>query len=130
MFNSFGNDDDWLEVSDGDGRKASMKHLATVQFEGKNYMILGAVKENAEGEPEGGVLVLREENASDRHKIGVIERDREKIERIIGTFIMKTIAEHIAGEEDFFDLPQEESACGMTHLPGEYCVCCDPNFLQ
>ena len=130
MFDSFNNDGDWFVVSDDDGRESSMKHLATVVHNGKTYVILGAVKDGPSGAPEGGILLLREEYVSENQKVYSVERDRSIAEHIIGSFIMRTLAEHFAQNMDSCDEPDSQSACGMNHLPGDFCYCDDPQYLQ
>ena len=34
-------EDEWVEISDGNGNKASLRHLATIQCDGKSYSVLG-----------------------------------------------------------------------------------------
>lgn len=130
MFDPFGNDDDWLEVSDIDGHRAAMKRIGSVQLDGETYLILGAVKESSTGEPEGGILVVREKLMQGNQQAYVVEHSREKIERIVGTFIMRTISEHMVQEEEFADMPDEFFNCGMQHAHGEFCFCNDPQYLQ
>ena len=53
MNNPFETDEDeWVEICDASGRRAAMRHLATLSVSGKTYFVLGAVGQD-EDEPDG-----------------------------------------------------------------------------
>ena len=52
-------EDEWLDIYDMEGHKASVRHLATVHCNDNNYMILGTVRED--DEQKGAFMLVREE---------------------------------------------------------------------
>lgn len=127
MTNPFENEDaGWFEVSDSQGRKASMLHLATVRYNDQVYFLLGAVREKDDGEEESGLLLVRQAEGSNGDTQLVLSQDEEEISRVIGTLVARMLVDHMGPE----DSSSSQSPCGVTHAPGEFCVCCNPEFLQ
>ena len=50
-------EDEWGEISDNNGNKASMRHLATIQCDGKSYSVLGRLR----GAQELALMLVRED---------------------------------------------------------------------
>jgi len=126
-------DDEWVDVYDVAGHKASLRHLATIRCNEKNYMILGAVREGFE--EKGALMLVREEQTVDGATEYVIANDEHEVEHVIGQFVMHILAEHMEElppelSHEFTDLPEMDDACGCVHLPGEFCYCNDPDYLQ
>ena len=116
-------DDEWVELCDLEGHRASFRHLATIGIDEKVYMILGAMREDVD-EPGALMLVREDESAEGQY---VVVRDRQEIETVVGRFVMRVLTAHLDDEA------QEESlrsACGCMHGPREFCFCDDPAFLQ
>ena len=145
MTGPFGDDeffeDEWVDVYDVEGRKASLRHLATIRLNGKSYMILGELEE--EFSDKGRLILVREDRTVDGMTEYVIAHDPSEIEHVIGHFTMRLLMDHMdqLPEElaqeldqmdlDMMDLPQmQDDACGHSHKPGEFCYCDMPEYLQ
>ena len=51
MNNPFETDaDEWVEICDASGRRAAMRHLATLSVSGKTYFVLGAGGQDEDGQ--------------------------------------------------------------------------------
>ena len=130
MTDPFGQDDaEWVEICDADGKRSSMRLLATIGFAGKNYYLLGAQQEREDGEEEQGLLLLREDQTIDGAQEYVIADDESEVENVVGRFVMQSImhmvTSAVAGGFDTDDCP-----CGMEHRPDEFCYCGNPDYLQ
>lgn len=129
-------EEEWVEISDDEGRKAALRHLAMVRDGKKTYHILGAYSPKEEGEGEGGLLIVREDETADGAQEYVLTSDEAEVERVIGGFVMHTLALAAASQEQDDEEQSEEEnapvlcACGMIHKPGEFCICDDPDMLQ
>ena len=44
-------EDEWVEICDASGKRAAMRHLATLSVSGKTYFVLGSVSQE-EDRPE------------------------------------------------------------------------------
>ena len=122
----FDRDEEWVEISDGEGHRASMRILSTVHMDSHDYYVLGNPKEQ-EGRVEiDGFLIVREDETPDGAKQYVVAQDEDEIECVVGGFVVQRILRGIAeaGEEE------ESAPCGGHHAPGEFCVCGDPDLLQ
>lgn len=147
MTGSFGDDeffeDEWVDIYDIEGRKASLRHLATVRLGGKNYMILGELPEDLSG--KGRLMLVRETQIVDGATEYVVVHDSAEIEQVMEHFAMHIlmdhldelppeIAEELSGiEQALNDMPEMEdmdSLCGCRHRPGEFCFCGDSAYLQ
>jgi len=131
-------EDEWVDVYDIEGHKASLRHLATVRLGGKTYMILGEMQED---DPDKGRLMLvREEQTVDGVTQYVVTRDENEVERVMGHFALHLLMDHLdelpqdlADELAQMDLMRDhdlDEPCGCRHLPGEFCFCGDPAYLQ
>ena len=130
MTDPFEHDDaEWVEICDAEGKRSSMRLLATIRFSGKNYYVLDALKENDDGEDEHGLLLLREDQTVDGAQEYVIADDKSEIENVVGRFVMQSIVKMV---ENAIDEAVQDSACpcGIEHGSGEFCFCDNPDFLQ
>ena len=92
MTDPFEHDDaEWVEICDADGKRSSMRLLATIGFSGKNYYVLGAEREGEDGEIQHGILLLREDQTVDGVQEYVIADDESEIENVVGRFVMHLI---------------------------------------
>lgn len=130
-------EEEWVEISDGEGHTAALRHLATVRDGEKTYHVLGAFTPKGDGEEgEGGFLLIREDATADGAQEYVVASDENEVERVIGSFVLQAMALFAASqdeddEEEDLDLPDEERcACGEVHAPGEFCVCGQSELLQ
>ena len=132
-------EDEWVDIYDVEGRKASLRHLATVRLTGKTYMILGEMQEDFQD--KGRLVLVRQEQTVDGAVEHVIVHDDSEIERVIGHFAMHMLMEHmeqlppeLADELSQMDLDLQEDMdfidCGCSHRPGEFCFCGDSAYLQ
>ena len=131
-------EDEWVDVYDVEGRKASLRHLATVRINGKTYMILGEMQEDELD--KGRLMLVREEQTSDGVTQYVITRDETELEQVMGHFAMHLLMEHLddlppelADELSAIDMEafdESEMHCGCRHRPGEFCFCGNPVYLQ
>lgn len=122
----FDRDEEWVEISDGEGRKASMRILSTVHLDSHDYFVLGNPKEQ-EGRVEiDGFLIVREDETPDGAKQYVVAQDEDEIERVVSGFVVQRILRGIAETA----AQEELGPCGERHAPGEFCVCGEPELLQ
>ena len=77
-------DEEWVEICDADGKRSSMRRLAEVSFGGKNYHVLGAVRQDELGDEEHGLVLVREDQTVDGAQEYVITEDEEEIEHVVG----------------------------------------------
>ena len=130
MNNPFETDEDeWVEICDASGRRAAMRHLATLSVSGKTYFVLGAVGQD-EDEPDG-LLLVREDETVDGVQEYVVADDESEIEDVVGRFVAHTLMSIIesAAEQTGQD-DEDVFACGLRHAPGEFCVCDKADLLQ
>lgn len=120
-------EDEWVEISDIDGHKASLRHLATLHCDKKTYFVLGAVRQ---GDGDGGLMLVREDIIADGSREHVIVHSEQEIERVVGMFVRRAIESGMMHEDEREMLPDEVEHCGMHHLPWEFCYCDDPAYLQ
>lgn len=120
-------DEEWVIIQDASGKKASMRHLATVSIGGKTYFVLGAMSEDEHGEFQRGLLLVREDTTVDGTQEYVIASDEKEIEHVVGNFVAHALEHVLDGMEDSGD---DDCACGVTHLPGEFCYCGNEAYLQ
>lgn len=123
-------EDEWVEISDADGHRASLRLLATIRDGSTVYHVLGAsYNETEEDEEEaGGILLVREERIADGAQEYVVADDDQEIERIMTHFVLNAAAMRLmarSGEDGEALCP-----CGLPHKPGEFCFCGDPDMLQ
>ena len=118
-------DEEWVEISNIEGKTASLRHLATVNVEEKVYYILGAIRE-FEGKTEKALMVIREDHTADGALQHVIANDEHELERVVAHLVGHALSEHLNN----ISFDQEEDPCGCKHLPGEFCYCDDPAYLQ
>ena len=119
-------DDEWVELSDVEGHRASFRHLATIGLNEKVYMILGAMREDAE-EP-GALMLVREDETADGANQYVVVNDKQEIEFVVGRFVMRLLTAHM--DEEMQEKEHMSPSCGCRHRPWEFCFCDDPAFLQ
>lgn len=124
----FGLEEDWVEISDIEGRKASLRHLATVRVDDKTYFVLGGEREGDSGKK--ALMLLREDKTVDGVNQYVIAGDEHEIEKVVAHFVIHTIKRHLEEEMIGFNEDDETESCGFCHLPGEFCYCDDPAYLQ
>ncbi|MBQ2833385.1 MAG: hypothetical protein IJE71_02160 [Clostridia bacterium] len=133
MSNPFKEDDlllegEWVEISDIEGRKAMLRHMATVGVGKKMYFVLGAFREGAD-EPEA-LMLVRKDTTIDGAPEYRLANDRHEIEHVVGHFVAHVLGRHLQEEEPYDDSVDLIESCGCMHLPGEFCFCDDPAYLQ
>ena len=119
-------EDEWVELCDLEGHKASFRHLATIGIDERVYMILGAMQGGMD-EP-GALMLVREDETADGTNQYVVVKDKQEIEMVVGRFVMRILTAHL--DEDAPNDEPFEPACGCRHRPCEFCFCDDPAFLQ
>ena len=119
-------EDEWVEISDSNGNKASLRHLATIQCDGKSYSVLGQLR----GSRELALMLVREDLKLDGAMEYVMVRDEQEIGHVIGRLVMRLLGQMLALESEESALDYSFGPCGMRHAPGEFCCCDDPEFLQ
>ena len=126
MDNPFELDDDdvVVQIQDENGQTASMRHLATVQYAGKTYLVLSAEHKGLDGTDEKGLMLVREEETLDGVREYVVATDRDEIERVVDHAVLAAM--HEAMEEE----DEEELECLEDHEPGTFCYCGQTNYLQ
>lgn len=135
MTQSFGEDelfdDEWVEICDIEGRRMSMRHLATMRLGEKTYILLDDGSEIERG--EGMLMLVREDRTVDGAKEYVVSNDEKEIERVMGRFAAHLFEMTMKdGMEELppMDAAELTEACGCEHRPGEFCYCDDPAYLQ
>ena len=131
-------EDEWVDIYDVEGKKASLRHLATVRIGGKTYLILGEMQDSEQD--KGQLMLVREEQTSDGAVQYVVTHDEAELEKVMGHFAMHLLMDHLdelppelADELSLMDLDTQDEldmACGCRHRPGEFCFCGDPVYLQ
>lgn len=131
-------EDEWVDVYDVEGRKTSVRHLATVRIGGKTYMILGEMLE--EDHEKGRLMLVREDQTVDGVTQYVVTREEKEVEQVMGHFAMHLLMEHLdelpeeladeLASMDLDHLDELGASCGCRHRPGEFCFCGDPVYLQ
>lgn len=134
MTGPFGEDelfeDEWVEICDIEGRRASVRHLATIRMGDQTYMLLGDSFEEA-GE-RGALMLVREEKTVDGALQYVMSNDEQEIERVVGQFAMHLLMDYLPEEFEGMEPVAQDMTepCGRAHRPGEFCYCDDPAYLQ
>lgn len=120
-------DGEWVEISDASGNRAALRHLGTVKYNDRTYHVLGAVRLNDDGEDEGGFVLVRQDSTGDGAQQYVITSDEDEVENVIGRFIVSEIITQLGAAQ-----PADDGTChcGLPHVPGDFCVCDDPDMLQ
>ena len=120
-------EEEWVEICDASGKRAAMRHLATLSVSGKTYFVLGSVSQD----DEGGLLLVREDETVDGVQEYVVADDESEIEDVVGRFVAHTLMRIV---ESAMDEAQEDGddvcPCGIKHAPGEFCVCDETDLLQ
>jgi len=119
-------EDEWVELCDLEGHRASFRHLATIGIDEKVYMVLGAMHDGMD-EP-GALMLVREDETADGENQYVVVKDRQEIETVVGRFVMRVLTAHM--DEEMPEEGSSESTCGCRHRPWEFCFCNDSAFLQ
>lgn len=139
MTGPFGDDeffeDEWVDVYDVEGKKTSLRHLATVRLSGKTYMILG---EQEDFQEKGRLMLVREDQTVDGVTEYVVTHDEAEVERVMGHFATRLLMDHLdelpdelAEELSAMDIdPMDDTPCGCRHRPGEFCFCGIDAYLQ
>lgn len=122
-------DEEWVEISNIEGKTASLRHLATVKVEEKVYYILGAMRE-FEGRTEKALMIIREDRTMDGALQHVIANDEHELEQVVAHLVGHALSEQLLNETAFDADDLIDSPCGCRHLPGEFCYCDDPAYLQ
>ena len=128
-------EDEWVDVYDVEGKKTSLRHLATVRLDGKTYMILG---EQEEFQEKGRLMLVREDQTVDGVTQYVVTHNETEIEQVMGHFAMHLLMDHLdelpddlADELAAIDIDHMDDApCGCSHRPGEFCFCGIDAYLQ
>ena len=134
MTGPFGEDelfeDEWVEICDIEGRRASMRHLATIRLGKKTYILLGDERKELDG--RGALMLIREDRTVDGALEYVVSSDEQEIERVVEQFVSHLLETDIPREIAEMDMPETEieTPCGCRHRAGEFCYCDDPAYLQ
>ncbi|MDO5378659.1 MAG: DUF1292 domain-containing protein [Clostridia bacterium] len=134
MINPINNEEEWVEIYDAEGKRAAMHHIATVRYEEHTYFIFGAVHECDDGEEEEGLVLVRKDETEGGALQYTVTQDDAEIERVIGSFVMHTLWEHMSSSE-LEELLESEASdtsipCFEQHGPMSFCFCGDPDYLQ
>ena len=118
---------DLVVISDAEGKTAEMRHLATVEYSGKLYHILGSIQEDEADEFMKDELVLvRQDSTPDGADEYVITDDENEIEQVFGQYMLSSILDEIGELSE----GEETWPCGENHKPGEFCYCGQNEYLQ
>ena len=75
-----------IELITDDGSTVSFEHLATLEYEGENYLVLGTPDDGSDDE-DSEVYILRIEQDDDGNDIYVDPEDEELSEKIFEYFL-------------------------------------------
>lgn len=128
-------EEEWIEICDADGQRVSMHRIAIVCYKENTYLILGAVRENDEGEEEGGLLLIRKEETEGGAIQYTLIQDEDEVEHVVGGFVIHALLDRMAEEDEEEGLfepasPRAEVPCLEQHGPMTFCCCGDPDYLQ
>ena len=116
-----------VEISDAEGNRAEMRRLATVEYSGKLYHILGAVQENETDDfSDDGLVLVRQDCTPDGADEYVITEDEREIEQVVGRYVIESLLDEIGEVSE----GEETWPCGENHRPGEFCYCGQNEYLQ
>lgn len=118
-------EEEWVEISNIEGKSASLRHLATVKIDDRVYYVLGALRE-FEGRIEKALMVIREDLTMDGALQHVIASDEHELEQVVGHLVGHALGSRLVSLDD----DSQVGACGCRHLPDEFCYCGDPAYLQ
>ena len=85
-----------------DGETISFEHLATLEYEGESYLVLGAPDDGSDNE-DSEVYVLKIEQDEDGNDIYVDPEDDELSEKVFERFLQlmeETLEDDEDGEDD------------------------------
>ena len=118
---------DLVVISDAEGKTAEMRHLATVEYSGKLYHILGSIQEDEADEfMEDELVLVRQDSTPDGADEYVITDDEHEIEQVFGQYVISSILDEIGELSE----GEETWPCGENHRPGEFCYCGQTEYLQ
>ncbi len=118
---------DLVVISDAEGKTAEMRHLATVEYSGKLYHILGSIQEDEADEfMEDELVLVRQDSTPDGADEYVITDDEHEIEQVFGQYVISSILDEIGELSE----GEETWPCGENHRPGEFCYCGQNEYLQ
>ena len=116
-----------VEISDAEGNRAEMRRLATVEYSGKLYHILGAVQEDETDDfSDDGLVLVRQDCTPDGADEYVITEDEREIEQVVGRYVIESLLDEIGEVSE----GEETWPCGENHRPGEFCYCGQNEYLQ
>ena len=118
---------DLVVISDAEGKTAEMRHLATIEYSGKLYHILGSIQEDEADEfMEDELVLVRQDSTPDGADEYVITDDEHEIEQVFGQYVISSILDEIGELSE----GEETWPCGENHRPGEFCYCGQNEYLQ
>ena len=118
---------DLVVISDAEGKTAEMRHLATVEYSGKLYHILGSIQEDEADEfMEDELVLVRQDSTPDGADEYVITDDEHEIEQVFGQYVISSILDEIGELSE----GEETWPCGENHRQGEFCYCGQNEYLQ
>lgn len=118
---------DLVVISDAEGKTAEMRYLATVEYSGKLYHILGSIQENeTDAFTDDELVLVRQDSTPDGANEYVITDDENEIEQVFGQYMLSSILDEIGELSE----GEETWPCGENHKPGEFCYCGQNEYLQ
>lgn len=118
---------DLVVISDAEGKTAEMRHLATVEYSGKLYHILGSIRKDETQEfTDDDLVLVRQDRTPDGANEYVITEDESEIEQVFSQYMLSSILD----EMDELSEGEETWPCGENHRPGEFCYCGQNEYLQ
>lgn len=96
------NEDNLIELIGDDGQTVSFEHLATLEYEGESYLVLGTPDDGSDTE-DSEVYVLKIEQDEDGNDIYVDPEDDELSEKVFERFLQlmeETLEDDEDGEDD------------------------------
>ena len=115
-----------FEVSDEEGGTARLHPIATLVTGGKVYSLMGAIRTNAEGEAEGGLVLVRQSSLlnSEGTRYEVVA-DESEVEQVMSSVMGALLMRQQSGSAE-----SEGAEPGTVLGPREFSICDDEDLLQ
>ncbi|MFO7295352.1 MAG: DUF1292 domain-containing protein [Caldicoprobacter sp.] len=94
-----------IELIDENDEVVQFEHLLTLDFDGREYIVLMPIEEDEPDSDEGEVVILRVEQDDEGNDIYVSIEDEEELEEVFQAFLQVIEQEEVIdeGEEEPFE---------------------------
>ena len=128
-FDVFDVEEERIEIVDDDGNSLVYRPLAAFADGEETYYVFGAVKAMAEENlRQLRLMLVKKDEAVAGEKKYVICDDEDEVRQVIGSVIRDIVEMMTQTSEQ--DEETGDGQCSCRHLPGEFCYCDRPEYLQ